>query len=80
VDPETTEKMEAFLQRLQDLKGFKLGPFEIILDDPSGDSFVENLNAPAKDRNMTVTHYTRNKEQNELLGLDVMKKKHRILS
>ncbi len=59
------------MQRIIDLKDFKLGSFEIILDDPSGDSFLENPHAPSKDPNMTVVHYKRNKEQNELLGLDV---------
>jgi zinc finger protein len=71
VDPETTDKMEAFLKRILVLKEFKSGSFEVVLDDPSGDSFLENPYAPSKDPNMTLVHYMRTKEQNELLGLDV---------
>ncbi len=71
VDKETTEKLEAFVKKVIDLKDFKSGSFELILDDPSGDSFIENPDAPNKDPSMSVQHYKRSKEQNELIGLDV---------
>lgn len=56
---------------MKDLKDLKLGDFEVILDDPSGDSFIENPNAPAKDPKMSVNFYKRTPEQNEMLGLTV---------
>ena len=45
--------------------------FRKVVDDPSGDSFIENLNAPKKDPKLIQTYYRRNKEQNELLGIEV---------
>ena len=44
---------------------------KMILDDPSGDSFIENPEAPKKDPNMTISFYKRTQEQNDLLGLNV---------
>lgn len=41
----------------------------MILDDPAGNSYVENLLAPKEDPQIQTTHYNRTKEQNELLGL-----------
>lgn len=40
-----------------------------VIDDPSGNSYVENLNAPLVDPALTTTHYERNKEQNHLVGI-----------
>ena len=45
----------------------------LIMDDPSGNSYVQNFYAPDPDPEMTVVHYERNKEQNEELGIDMMK-------
>jgi zinc finger protein len=45
--------------------------FTIIVDDPSGNSFVENPNAPRKDEQITILHYKRTKEQAEALGFQV---------
>ena len=70
-DAEACEKIQEFIQKMRDLKEFKLGEFEVILDDPSGDSFIENPFAPNKDPKMTISFYKRNDEQNEMLGLTV---------
>ena len=70
-DPELCQKLEQFVKKLDDLRNFNLGDFEVILDDPSGDSFIENPFEPKKDPNMTVTFYKRSKEQNEDLGINV---------
>lgn len=40
-----------------------------VLDDPSGNSFIENLNAPKVDPALSVSHYTRNKDQDHLVGI-----------
>ncbi|RNA00407.1 zinc finger ZPR1 [Brachionus plicatilis] len=69
VDPDSCVKLAEFVQKLKDLKDLKLGEFEVILDDPSGDSFIENPYAPAKDPKMSVNFYKRTQEQNETLGL-----------
>jgi hypothetical protein len=41
------------------------------INDPSGDSFIQNPNAPYKDDNVHVSYYTRTKEQNAFIGLPV---------
>lgn len=42
-----------------------------VVDDPSGNSFIENKMAPLPDPNCTVEHYKRTKEQSSMLGLCV---------
>jgi len=44
-------------------------PFDIILDDPAGNSFIENPLAPAMDPNLTSTKYFRTANQDMGLGL-----------
>lgn len=70
VDKDFAEKLQAFVNRLTDLKQLKLGEFEMIIDDPSGDSFIENPNAPKKDIKLHQTYYKRNQAQNEMLGIE----------
>jgi zinc finger protein len=43
--------------------------FDIILDDPAGNSFIENLQAPHADPAMTHTRYHRTARQDMALGL-----------
>ncbi|XP_075695913.1 zinc finger protein ZPR1 [Rhinoderma darwinii] len=66
---QVAEKIDAFITKLQSLKDGEI-PFTFILDDPSGNSFVENPFAPQKDEALTVTHYRRSKEQDSLLGIE----------
>lgn len=66
--PEAAEQINQFIQKLEELKEVKK-PFTIVLDDISGDAYIENLCAPHSDPKLTVTNYTRNKEQNHLLGI-----------
>ncbi|CAN0260409.1 unnamed protein product, partial [Laminaria digitata] len=44
-------------------------PFTMVVDDPSGNSFVENPSAPNKDPALTTVHYTRTATQDMSLGL-----------
>lgn len=44
-------------------------PFEIILDDPAGNSYIENLHAPAADPNIIEQNYSRTPSQDMSLGL-----------
>ncbi|CAI9542236.1 unnamed protein product [Staurois parvus] len=66
---EVAKKIDEFIAKLQSLKDGET-PFTFILDDPSGNSFVENPFAPQKDEDLTVTHYRRSKEQDSLLGIE----------
>ena len=43
--------------------------FTLILDDASGNSFIENPQAPERDPLMTVEYYTRQPDQDARLGL-----------
>ena len=54
------------------MSGAKL-PFLFIVDDPCGNSFVQNLNAPKTDPLLKSTHYTRTSAQQEFLGLAAYK-------
>ena len=71
IDPALTDKLEVFLKKIIQLKELKSGPFDILIDDPSGDSFIENPIAPKKDLSLSQVYYRRNKEQNEMLGIFV---------
>ena len=65
--------MEKFGEKLDDLiSGRKLG-ICIILDDPAGNSYLQNIYAPESDPEMEVVHYERTFEQNEELGLNDIK-------
>ncbi|CAM9368200.1 unnamed protein product, partial [Ectocarpus fasciculatus] len=44
-------------------------PFTMVIDDPAGNSFLENPHAPARDPNIKLTTFNRTKEQDEELGL-----------
>ncbi|KAF3915119.1 hypothetical protein ABW20_dc0101288 [Dactylellina cionopaga] len=46
--------------------------FTLILEDPLGASYLQNLYAPDPDPNMTTEEYERTEEQNEDLGLNDM--------
>ena len=48
-------------------------PFEVVLDDPAGNSFVENTLAPAKDPCLTIEKYDRSPTQDMALGLQPSK-------
>lgn len=68
LDPEGAEQIDKFVSKIQDV--LQLGqPFTLEIDDPSGNSFIENPNAPDPDPGRVVENYERNIEQNHLLGL-----------
>ena len=68
MDPEGAEQIDKFVSKIQDV--LQLGqPFTLEIDDPSGNSFIENPNAPDPDPGRVVENYERNTEQNHLLGL-----------
>merc|ERR1712226_1615937 len=45
----------------------------LVLDDPAGNSYVQNPNAPADDPNLKKELYERTDEQKDDLGLSMMK-------
>lgn len=66
--PEVAKAIDKFLEKLSELLDFRK-EFTMILEDVSGNSFIENPMAPTIDPNCIVTHFKRSKEQNHLLGL-----------
>ncbi|XP_028564168.2 zinc finger protein ZPR1 isoform X1 [Podarcis muralis] len=67
--PDVAEKIEEFICKLKRLKDVE-SAFTFILDDPSGNSFVENPHAPQRDEALVVTHYRRTAQQAALLGIE----------
>lgn len=65
--PETAEAIDQFLIKLKSLASGQV-PFTFIIDDPSGNSFIENPFAPLSDPSMSVRHYERTQEQQASLG------------
>ena len=64
------DSVEEFCARLTAAHTGASFPFTFVLDDPSGNSFVENPFAPRADPRMRVRHYVRTQEQCAMLGLN----------
>lgn len=67
-NPEVASKVEEFIEKLKKLKEVET-PFTLIIDDPSGNSFIENPYTPQKDEALTVTYYKRDAKQDSMLGI-----------
>ncbi|KAK9466375.1 ZPR1 zinc-finger domain-containing protein [Lipomyces arxii] len=67
-DPESYEKIEAFLGQIQDMIDGKSFPFEVTINDPSGNSWIE-LKPGETHEKWSKDEYFRTPEQNESLGL-----------
>ena len=67
--PEVGARVAEIIAALTSMAQGRMIPFHIIVDDPAGNSFVENPKAPLKDPNMTVRNYDRTPEQDLSLGL-----------
>eukprot|EP01100_Stratorugosa_tubuloviscum_P006192 TRINITY_DN2684_c0_g1_i1.p1 TRINITY_DN2684_c0_g1~~TRINITY_DN2684_c0_g1_i1.p1 ORF type:complete len:480 (+),score=213.59 TRINITY_DN2684_c0_g1_i1:115-1554(+) len=68
-DPVTAAKVDAFCEQLQSLIDAANFPFTLIVDDPSGNSFIQNLKAPLSDPDVHEQFYIRNRDQNHLVGI-----------
>uniref|UniRef100_A0AAY5L9Y8 Zinc finger protein ZPR1 n=1 Tax=Esox lucius TaxID=8010 RepID=A0AAY5L9Y8_ESOLU len=66
--PEVAEKIDGFIDELNKLKDGER-EFTLIIDDPSGNSFVENPFAPQKDESLSISHYKRTPQQDAQLGI-----------
>lgn len=66
--PEVAQKISDFVAKLRKLLALE-SPFQLILDDPSGNSFLENPNAPSPDPRMNLSRYQRSATQDERLGV-----------
>eukprot|EP01033_Poteriospumella_lacustris_P013141 gene13141-9409_t len=68
--PEVGAKVAEIIDSLQEIASGNRLPFHIRLDDPAGNSFIENPVAPALDPMLTVHYYQRSADQDRSLGLD----------
>ncbi|XP_030394076.1 zinc finger protein ZPR1 isoform X2 [Gopherus evgoodei] len=68
-DKDVAGKIDEFIGKLKQLKEVD-SSFTFIIDDPSGNSFVENPCAPQKDDALVVTRYRRTAQQDAMLGLE----------
>ena len=71
VDPNTADKIDEYCKKLKDYADGKIRPFTFIVDDPSGNSAVENPSAPTADQYCTETKYIRTREMYEAMGYPV---------
>ncbi|KAM7401709.1 hypothetical protein PAMP_017004 [Pampus punctatissimus] len=67
-DPEVAVKIDEFIQKLRKLKEVE-SEFTLVIEDPSGNSFVENPSAPQKDEALTVSRFKRTTQQDIQLGI-----------
>ncbi|XP_062375184.1 zinc finger protein ZPR1 [Sardina pilchardus] len=67
-DPDVAVKIDEFVVKLKELKNVE-SEFTLVIDDPSGNSFIENLCAPNNDPDLIVTRYKRTEQQNAVLGI-----------
>lgn len=65
---EFIEKITQLIKDLNEVLDGKKFPFEFILDDPSGNSFIENPFAPQTDPYIKVSFFDRTKEMCEQMG------------
>ncbi|KAK9248218.1 ZPR1 zinc-finger domain-containing protein [Lipomyces tetrasporus] len=67
-EPEAYEKIEAVLTKIQEMIDGTVFPFEVIVDDPAGNSWIE-LSPGESHEKWSKTEYFRTLQQNETLGL-----------
>lgn len=74
-DSVQSEKRERFAETLSKIRGIyeTCQPCTLILDDPLGNSYLQNIFAPDEDPNMKISHYKRSFEQDEEFGLNDIK-------
>ncbi|KAF6736239.1 Zinc finger protein ZPR1 [Oryzias melastigma] len=67
-EPALAQKIDQFILKLKKLKDVEQ-EFSLVIEDPSGNSFVENPSAPHRDEALTVTRFKRTVQQDVQLGI-----------
>lgn len=65
--PNAADEIDAYAEKLTSLKEKRIN-FTVVLEDISGNSFIENPFAPSSDPNCKILHFERQKEQDQILG------------
>ena len=68
VDPDTALKIDEFIEKLERMCEGEDMPYHFKIDDPSGNSYIQNPHAPANDVYVTTTNYKRSKKQLAEMG------------
>merc|ERR1712142_1241122 len=68
MQPEIAEKIDEVIGQLTKYRSGEV-PFTVVLEDITGNSFIENPFAPQVDPAITIERFTRTKEQDEQLGM-----------
>ena len=68
MDAEIGSKVEDYVNKVRSYIDGHHFPFTFILEDPSGNSFVQNPNAPNLDVYMKVDHYKRSYVDYVMMG------------
>ncbi|XP_033758824.1 zinc finger protein ZPR1-like [Pecten maximus] len=71
--PEKKSKLQMFCNQLDKVINGEMMGIHFVLDDPAGNSYLQNVYAPDEDPELEIVHYERNYDQNEVLGLNDMK-------
>lgn len=71
-DVGTAKRMDEFMKKMDVIVSGD-EKFTLILDDPTGNSYVQSLSDDGQDDKLKITRYERTFEQNEELGLNDMK-------
>lgn len=74
MQPEVYEKIEDIIAKLTKYRSGEV-PFTLIIEDISGNSFIENPFAPQTDPSLKIEHFKRTAEQNAQLGMAPEEKK-----
>jgi zinc finger protein len=70
-DPDTAAKIDEYCKTLEAYADGSKMPFTFIVEDPSGNSFVENPSAPTADQYCKKTHWIRSAEEYGAMGYPV---------
>lgn len=70
-DPATADKIDEYIEDLKLYRDGKKMPFTFIIEDPSGNSFVQNPSAPTRDQYCKKTNWIRTKSEYEVMGYPV---------
>eukprot|EP01017_Pseudomicrothorax_dubius_P011168 TRINITY_DN14129_c0_g1_i1.p1 TRINITY_DN14129_c0_g1~~TRINITY_DN14129_c0_g1_i1.p1 ORF type:complete len:450 (+),score=123.51 TRINITY_DN14129_c0_g1_i1:138-1487(+) len=68
VDPQTAAQIDEYLVKLRRVAEGQDFPFHFIIDDPAGNSFVQNPNFPKEDPQIRAKNYPRTRQQLEDMG------------
>ena len=70
-DPITAGKIDEYCKKLEGFANMETLPFTFIVEDPSGNSFVQNPSAPTADQYCKKTQWIRSVEEYQALGYPV---------